>query len=97
MGNILVFKNADFSANAIDTSELMDQLESCTIERISVGYSDLYYVDKQIQRDCVVAKEITNGSHNGAGEGEEEDVDQTSVEVIVEGTRGQFQMEKQHT
>lgn len=41
-----------------------------------------------IQRDCVVAKEITNGSHNGAGEGEEEDVDQTGVEVIVEGTRG---------
>ena len=38
-----------------------------------------------IQRDCVVAKEITNGSHNGAGEGEEEDVDQTGVEVIVEG------------
>lgn len=41
-----------------------------------------------IQRDCVVAKEITNSSHNGAGKGEEEDVDQTGVEVIVEGTRG---------
>ena len=40
-----------------------------------------------IQRDCVVAKEITNGSHNGASEGEEEDIDQTSVEIIVEGTR----------
>lgn len=54
MGNILVFKNADFSANAIETSSLLDQIASFTNGGIAVGYSSLYYVDMPITRDCVV-------------------------------------------
>ena len=55
MGNVLVFKNADFSANAINAINLMDQLMSCTEgKQPGLGYSGAYYVDMPIQRNCIV-------------------------------------------
>ena len=39
-------------------------MDSCTKGQIAIGYSGLYYVDKQIQRDCVVYELVVRRSTN---------------------------------